>query len=155
MDKQQVELIGVGALTAALIREGFEIARPLRDRGVDLVVFSDDSTRCSAIPLQVKTHSETGLQVFREKYTAFPGLVYAMVWQTLSQPRYFLFDHGEAVALIPETSRQQLSWTKPKGYWTWTHPVPPDVQLNVARFENRWQWLRARLLHANSSGAYI
>jgi hypothetical protein len=156
MDKQQIELIGVAALTAALIREGFEIARPLRDRGVDLVLFSDDSARCSAILIQVKTHSETGLEVFRERYAKFPGLVYAMVWQALSQPRYFLFDYAEAVALIPETSRQQRAWTAPQGHWTWTHPrVPPDVQQKVAGFENRWEWLRARLLHANSSGAQI
>lgn len=146
LDDQQIELIGTAALTAVLVREGFEIARPMRDRGVDLIVFSDASARPSAIPLQVKVHSETGLEVFRERYQKFPGLVYAIVWRALSEPRYFLFDHDEAVALIPEASRQTPSWTKAQGHWTWTHPrVPQHVQLNMARFESRWQWLRSRL----------
>jgi hypothetical protein len=156
LDKQQIEIVGTAALTAALIREGFEIARPLRDNGVDLIVFSDDSARPLAIPLQVKVHSETGLEVFRERYERFPGLVYAVVWQALSQPRFFLFDHDEAVALIPETSRQTSSWTRADGHWTWTHlKVPQDVQLNMARLENRWDWLRSRLLRADSAGAPI
>jgi hypothetical protein len=148
LDKQQIELIGTAALTAVLVREGFEIARPLRDRGVDLVVYSDalSARSPSAILLQVKAHSETGLEVFREKYQKFPALVYAVVWQALSQPRYFLFDHDEAVALIPEASRQTPSWNKEGGHWTWTYPkVPPIVQQNMARFENRWEWLRSRL----------
>ena len=155
MDKQQIELIGMAALTAALVREGFEIARPIRDRGVDLIIFSDASARPSAIPLQVKVHSETGLDVCREKYRNFPGLVYAIVWRALSQPHYFLFDHDEAVALIPETSRQLSSWTRAKGHWAWTHPVPQHVQLNMAPLENRWEWLRSRLLRSDRAGTQI
>jgi hypothetical protein len=33
VDEQQIEFIETAALTATLIREGFEIARPIRDRG--------------------------------------------------------------------------------------------------------------------------
>lgn len=146
MDKQQIELIGTAALTAELVRQRFEVARPIRDRGVDLIVFSDASAQPSAIPLQVKVHSETGLELFREKYKSFPGLVYAIVWQALCQPRYFLFDHDEAVALIPEASRQRSGWTRAQtAIGTWTHPVPEHLQLNMAPFENRWEWLRSRL----------
>jgi hypothetical protein len=153
LDKQQIELIGVAALTALLIREGFEVARPLRDRGIDLIVFSDESTRPLAIPLQIKIHSETGLEVFREKYRNFPGLVHIVVWQALAQPRYFFFDQEEAVELIPEGSRQTSSWTRTDGHWTWTHPrVPQDVQRKLAGFENRWDWLRSRLSRKGEKG---
>jgi hypothetical protein len=152
MDKQQIELVGIAALTAVLIREGFEIARPLRDRGVDLIIFSDDTPSPLAIPLQVKIHSETGLEVFRKKYQSFPGIVYALVWQALTRPRYFFFDHDEATTLIPEASRQTDSWTRKEGHWTWTHPkVPQDVQERLSKFENRWDWLHSRLLRADSA----
>jgi hypothetical protein len=145
LDGQQIELIGLAALTTAMLRQGFEIARPLRDRGVDLIVFSDTFPRPSAIPIQAKIHSETGLDVYREKYQNFPGIVYAIVWHAASQPRYFLFDHTEACSLIPETSRQQSCWTRPSGHWVWTHPVPQHLHVNIAKFENRWDWLRSRL----------
>jgi hypothetical protein len=53
MDEQQIELIGTAALSAALIREGFEIAHPVRDHGIDLIVFSDaPGLPFSAIPIQ-------------------------------------------------------------------------------------------------------
>ena len=119
---------------------------------IDLI--SDDSTRPSAVPLQVKIHSETGLEVFREKYFGFPGLVHVVVWQALSQPRYFFFDQNEAVGLIPVSSRQTSSWTRADGHWTWIHTrVPQDVQRRMAGFENRWGWLRARLSHADSAAS--
>lgn len=33
MDTQQIELVGRAALESRLIREGFEVARPTRDKG--------------------------------------------------------------------------------------------------------------------------
>lgn len=91
LDEQQIELIGTAALSAALIREGFEIAHPVRDHGIDLIVFSDLPGRpFSAIPIQVKTHSEEALGISR-KYEKFEGLVYAIVWKTLTQPRFFFW----------------------------------------------------------------
>ena|ERR1022692_2998413 len=146
MDEQQIELIGTAALSAALIREGFEIARPVRDHGIDLLVFSDAPGRpFSAIPVQVKTHSEEALGISR-KYEKFEGLVYAVIWKALTQPRFFLLDHSEAVSLLPESSRQSDSWTRTDGKagWTWT-TAPKHLQVALAPFENRWDWLRQRL----------
>ena len=75
MDKQQIELIGTAALTTALIREGFEVAHPMRDRGIDLIVFSDSPDEpFSALPVQVKAHTGAALMVQR-KYEKFKGLV--------------------------------------------------------------------------------
>jgi hypothetical protein len=144
VDEQQIEYIGTAALTAALIREGFEIARPIRDRGIDLIVFSDSPGEpFAAIPIQVKAHSGAALAVHR-KYEKFVGLVHAVVWQALTEPRYFLFDNDEAISLVPERSRQTSSWTRPGGHWTWTD-APHNLQVRMAPFENRWAWLRSRL----------
>jgi hypothetical protein len=146
MDEQQIELIGTAALSAALIREGFEIAHPVRDHGIDLIVFSDTPGRpFSAIPVQVKAHSGEALGISR-KYEKFGGLVYAVIWMALTQPRFLLLDHSEAVSLLPESSRQSDSWTRTDGKagWTWT-TAPKHVHAGLSPFENRWAWLRHRL----------
>ncbi len=146
MDEQQIELIGTAALSAALIREGFEIAHPVRDHGIDLIVFSDaPGLPFSSIPIQVKTRSEEALGL-SPKYEKFEGPVYAIVWKALTQPRFFLLDHSEAVSILPESSRQSYSWirTDGKAGWTWT-TAPKHVQAGLAPFENRWDWLRQRL----------
>jgi hypothetical protein len=155
MDKQQIELIGTAALTTALIRERFEVAHPMRDRGIDLIVFSDSPDEpFSALPVQVQAHTGAALMVQR-KYEKFKGLLHAVVWQALSQqPRYFLFDHEEAVLLVPESSRQKEIWTRSDGHWTWTD-APQNLQDRMAQFENRWDWLRSRLKAAAAATAQI
>jgi len=143
VDEQQVEIVGTAALTVALIREGFEVARPIRDRGIDLIVFSDSPGEpFAAVPVQVKVHSGTALEV-DQGYERFHGLVYAVVWNAAAQPRFFLFDHAEAISLVPESSRETKSWTQGK-HWTWT-TAPQHLHARLAQYENRWDWLHSRL----------
>ena len=53
MDSQQVELIGRNWLISELVRVGLEVATPVRDNGVDLLVSRADYSWSQ--PLQVKT----------------------------------------------------------------------------------------------------
>jgi hypothetical protein len=57
LDSQRVELIGRSKLEAQLIRNGFEVARPHRDRGIDLIAYLDRAGRLSAAPIQMKASS--------------------------------------------------------------------------------------------------
>ncbi len=41
MNSQIVELIGRNYLVSELLKAGFEVATPLRDRGVDLIAYID------------------------------------------------------------------------------------------------------------------
>ena len=146
IDGQQVELMGTAALTAALIREGFEIARPARDRGIDLIVFSD-SDHFTALPIQVKTHTGSGFMVHR-KDERFKSLVHALVWNAQGKsPNLFLFTQKEAVALLPEGKATKAYYSGSNGHWTW-HKTPPKIadQLGAFAAERRWDWLRAKLL---------
>jgi hypothetical protein len=144
-DKQQIELIGTAALSVALIRRGFEIARPLRDHGIDLVIFFDAPGRVfSALPMQVKVHGAAALMI-EHKYEGFDGLVYAIVWDALSKPRFFFFDHNEAVTLIPEVVLSKDTWTGPDGHQTWTK-APRWLKEKLEPFEARWDWLHSRLV---------
>jgi hypothetical protein len=152
MDKQQIELVGTAALTMALISEGFEIAHPIRDHGIDLIVFSDSPHQpFAALPIQVKIHTGAGLMIQR-KYEKFEGLVYGVVWHAEQDPRFFLFDYPEAMTLLPEGCTNTECWTRPDGHWTWT-AAPMNLQIKMKLFENRWDWLRAKLAGSHEPNA--
>ena len=85
LDTQQVELIGRNLLTSALMSDGYEVALPLRDRGVDLLVYRDldESGQFIARPIQLKASSKRAFG-FDAKYTKFHDLLLAYVWNVQS-----------------------------------------------------------------------
>lgn len=56
MDPQTVEIIGRNYLVSMLVSDGLEVARPERDRGVDLIAYLDldEVGRFVACPIQMK-----------------------------------------------------------------------------------------------------
>lgn len=56
LDAQQTEIVGRNLLISALVASGVEVARPERDRGVDLIAYLDlESERgFQAMPVQLK-----------------------------------------------------------------------------------------------------
>lgn len=73
LDTQQVELIGRNLLVSALLRDGLEVARPERDRGVDVIAYIDvpeSGKGFTACPIQMKAYSGAGFSV-EAKYQRF------------------------------------------------------------------------------------
>lgn len=87
LDSQQKELVGRALLEAELVREGFEVARPLRDRGIDLVVYAVGPFK--AVPIQVKVKTAEGFDLSK-KYSRYPELILAYVWRIHETQRFFL-----------------------------------------------------------------
>jgi hypothetical protein len=146
MDTQQIELVGRAALEARLIQKGFEVARPNRDKGIDLIVFLDAPDQpFAALPIQFKSYTGNTFGVWR-KYEGMTDLVLVYIWQVATHPRFFLMDYAEAAALIPNDQKRTDSWNRRDGKagWSWTK-VPEKVRLKVEEYEDRWQWLRDRL----------
>ena len=82
MDAQSVEIVGRNYLVSQLVRDGLEVARPERDRGVDLIACLDlDETGGGfvACPIQMKAASARQFGVAR-KYEKFSKLLFAYVW---------------------------------------------------------------------------
>lgn len=82
MDSQVVELLGRNRLTDELLRAGFEVARPVRDRGIDLIAYADLTAKVPAFiarPIQMKAATDAvfGLD---QKYAKFRDLIIAYVW---------------------------------------------------------------------------
>jgi len=143
MDTQQIGIIGRQILIANLLAADLEVAVPIRDRGIDLIVYRDRAKDqgFKACPIQLKTASKAvfGLD---KKYEHFRNLRIVFVWNANepSKAQLFALDYGEAEAILGEMKyAQSRSWEK--GKYTTTRPSA-DLKSILERFEvkNPQQW---------------
>jgi hypothetical protein len=104
-DSQLVEIAGKHLLISRLVAAGLEVAEPLRDKGVDLIVYSD-SGDFVARPVQMKASSIESFSLDK-KYERFPHLLIVYVWN-VQDP-----EHTEVYALTFEEAKRVL---EEKGY---------------------------------------
>jgi hypothetical protein len=116
-DTQLVELAGRNWLASELMRAGIEVARPERDRGIDLIAYIDLNDRVRefiACPIQMKAATD---RVFSldPKYAKFPGLLLAYVWNLAdsAKTKCFALTYDEAL-----TVAQQMEWTETTSWLT-------------------------------------
>lgn len=141
LDTQQIELIGNGLLEAELIKRGYEVARPNRDLGIDLIVYTNGiEAPFSAVPIQVKNSTKTAFGAFR-KYEKFQNLIFAYVWNVLDKPRFFIMTYEDTVTFVPDL--EGFSWQNNKKY-TWS-TVPKNLEKKLKPFEDRWDIISERL----------
>lgn len=101
-DPQLVELQGRNWLASELMRAGIEVARPERDRGVDLIAYVDLDARIGkfvACPIQMKAATRSVFSLY-PKYAKFPGLLLAYVWNLGSPPNTQCFALTYPVTLL-------------------------------------------------------
>jgi hypothetical protein len=111
VDSQQIELIGRNLLVGELLRDGLEVAKPERDRGIDLIAYLDidrAGNRFVAAPLQLKAYTSAGFGL-DAKYEKFPELLLAYLWNvtTPTQLEIFCLTYAEALAIA-----EKKGWTK-------------------------------------------
>lgn len=143
MDSQVVEVLGRSHLVSELLRAGLEVAEPVRDRGIDLIAYSDldaGLARFVACPIQMKASSNEAFSI-DAKYAAFPNLILAHVWYVDAdeEPVTFALTYPEALAIATEmgwTATQ--SWTN--GYYTNTRPGAKLRQLLEPYRMDRAKW---------------
>jgi len=102
-DSQLVELAGRCWLISQLLQAGLEVARPERDRGIDLIAYLDlDETARDfiACPIQVKAASKTAFSV-DPKYSRFPRMLIVYVWEldNPAQTAAYALTYAEALAI--------------------------------------------------------
>jgi hypothetical protein len=125
LDSRQIELIGRYYLTAELMRFGLEVAVPVRDRGVDLIVYDDlgkHSNCYRSRPVQLKAAWAQSFAI-DSKYEKFPDLLLAYIWD-LRDPRLtktYLMSYSEA-----QWIGDQMGWLRTaswaKGTYVTTRP---------------------------------
>ena len=120
-DGQVVEIQGRNWLVNQLYAAGIEVARPERDRGVDLVAYQDrrDDGRFTAVPIQMKAFTNCGWDISR-KYERNPGLLICHVWFVADPARTkcIAMTYPEALKILEGMSAVRTkSWTIDNYYW--------------------------------------
>jgi hypothetical protein len=117
VDTQLVELAGRNWLASELLRAGVEVAKPERDRGIDLIAYVDLDERVGkfvACPIQMKAATRAVFSL-DPKYAKFPSLLLAYVWN-LGEPaktKCFALTYAEALRIADE-----MGWTKADSWIT-------------------------------------
>jgi len=144
-DSQQVELIGTSLLEAELVRHGFEVAHPRRDRGIDLLVYRDEPNRAfAAVPVQIKASSGERFDLDRKyERLAAAGLVLVYIWKIDERPQFFLLTYKDALDVLGD-AQKTTSWIK-NGYYAFTNFVSVERKEKLRHFENQWDWLHRHL----------
>jgi len=117
IDSQVVELAGRSWLIAQLLQAGLEIARPERDRGIDLIAYLDLDESVAdfiACPIQVKAAS-TSMFGLDPKYEKFPRMLLAYVWNVgdSTQTTAYALTYQEALGVA-----DKMGWTKTDSWIT-------------------------------------
>ncbi len=119
-DTQIVELAGRHYLISQFLRDGVEVAIPVRDRGVDLIAYlerENDGTEFFACPIQLKAHTMTGVSLY-QKYEHIANLLLVYAWHVRSsEPELYALTYKEAFTLFDEAGHIDTdSWRKLKCY---------------------------------------
>jgi hypothetical protein len=119
-DSQLTEVFGKNLLISHLMAAGFEVAQPMRDRGVDLVVYKDREDAQDYVPclIQLKASSHESFSLDK-KYERLPHLLIAYVWnvQTPVQSNVYALTFNDALQVMEKKGYAKTdSWTK-KGYY--------------------------------------
>jgi hypothetical protein len=121
-DSQTVEIIGRNLLVSWLVSDGLEVARPERDRGIDLIAYRDDQM-FTAVPIQMKAATSESFSVNR-KYDKFgPSLLLVHVWNmgTPDQVAYCL-TYAEGMAVAEEMGYTNTATWQQRGEYSTTSP---------------------------------
>ncbi len=108
LDAQQVELVGTSWLVAQLVADGLEVARPERDRGIDLIAYLDDG-RFRAVPILLKAATGRRFELMRKYERLGPRLLLAFAWniRNPSKTSGYALTYREALKVA-----KALGWTK-------------------------------------------
>lgn len=120
-DSQLTEIAGKHLLISRLMAAGFEVAQPLRDKGIDLVAYRDgeNGKEFAAYPIQLKASSRESFSLDK-KYERFgPRLLIAYIWN-VQEPEHsdvYALTFGDALQVMKKKGYAETdSWTK-KGYY--------------------------------------
>jgi hypothetical protein len=140
-DSQLIEIAGKHLLISHLIAAGFEVAEPLRDKGIDLIVYRGDENFL-ARPIQMKASSLESFSL-DGKYEHIPNLLLTYVWnvQTPERNEIYAMTFDEAVQVLKERGYDKTdSWRRKKYYFVRNAGVKLKDILEQHRMSpERWQ----------------
>jgi hypothetical protein len=125
LDSQLVELLGRQRLIGELLRDGLEVAVPVRDRGIDLIAYADltrQVARFASRPIQMKAATTSAFGI-DQKYAQIADLFIAYVWHLdeLNAAVSYALPYADAVKVAEDMGwTETASWQQ--GSYTTTRP---------------------------------
>ncbi len=149
MDTQVIELLGRNTLINALLKAGFEVAQPARDRGVDLIAYldvDDEIEQFVGVPIQLKVASNQSFNI-NKKYNKFPNLIMACVWDLThdTESPIYALTQQEAVAVGDAMGWTQTASWQQGGLYSSTRPSKKLIKCLEPYRMNSKKW-RDKLL---------
>jgi len=123
MDTQIIELLGRNKLISEILRSGLEVALPERDRGIDLITYTDFSDKSDffiAKPIQMKASTKEVFGIWK-KYSKFNDLIIAYIWYIEEEDKSITYalTYGEAFEICKKMGwSETISWKQNGGYST-------------------------------------
>lgn len=125
LDTQQVEIIGRNLLISLLTSDGIEVALPARDKGIDLIAYTDINHvgKFSAIPIQLKAASNKSFSINR-KYSKIPNLLMAYVWDVHDplNSNTYIMTYEQAVEIASSQNYTRTPGYIANGVWVSNKP---------------------------------
>jgi hypothetical protein len=138
MDSQSTEIIGRNYLVSQLVRDGLEVARPERDRGVDLIAYlhlDEAGGGFAATPILMKAATGGSFSIAR-KYEKFSRMLFAHV-RRVHEPKH--------PAPMCSTTTRRCGWPSRRGG---PPPTPgPTEAATTPRSHRRGCWVCSTLRH--------
>jgi hypothetical protein len=105
-DPQIVEILGRNWLVNTLLDAGIEVARPERDKGIDLIAYASDAEVFRVVPIQVKAASDRAFSV-DQKYSRFANLLIVYIWnlQAEAETEAYAMTYQEVAEVV-----RQVGW---------------------------------------------
>jgi hypothetical protein len=148
-DKQLIELIGRARFTEFAIRSGFELATPLRDCGVDCLLYFpvEDDLFNTAIPIQLKSYSSRALTV-DSKYNRIGNILHVILWNCLATDiEYFALTQKLAMELAVFFKWNELpGWKKKKGRYDAT-TATKRIKIEMMKYKIDTTTFKERVKH--------
>jgi hypothetical protein len=119
LDTQQIELLGRNRLVNEIIRADLEVSIPIRDRGIDLIVYADRAERFSSRPIQMKSSQGEGRFQIDKKYEKFPDIIIAFVWHLADREKEITYalTYTDTIMIATEMGYTEThSWRDLHGY---------------------------------------
>ncbi len=120
VDTQIIELAGRHYLISQMLKDGVEVALPIRDRGVDLIAYlerEEGGRAFFACPVQLKAHSDERFSL-HGKYADVANLLLVYAWRVQSnEPELYALTYREAFDLLRAAGHTETSsWRDQKHY---------------------------------------
>ena len=132
----------------AAARHGLVLVDPERLRGYHRIRLAAEPSRpAHSLPLRIVAAKGAALTVHaRDEHVE--DLVLGYVWHVHDSPRFFLLTYAEALPIFGDEQSTRRKMAEHRGYWSNSN-LHLAGQAQMARFEDRWEWLRDALLRGS------